>query len=380
MESRASPRFTPTRGLRQGDPLSPFLFLLCVEGMSGMLRVAPSISHLFFVDDSIMFVRVACLQSTKIRTILQVFGAESGQQVNFTKSELSFSKNVDRSKRQSIQQILGVWEVDKHSKYLGLPTIIGRSKKFWNESEGGLRGGRKRVGKEVLIKSIEHAIPTYTMVFIFLRRLCAPKGKGEMVFRDMNLFNIAIIARQSWRLIQCPNSLIAHLLKTKYHLTRTLVAEIGPCPSFTWQSIMKTKYHPHLDLLVAEIGPCPSFTWQSIMTGINALGLGLMDKWILRPRSFTPTRNGADVDLSIRVHNRCYEVKVHGVFNSCDVDMILKIPLGEEAALDEWRWFYINDGVFSVQSAYHMLFERQWVENNAEMEGSSSSRRDMERL
>ena len=87
---------TPTRGLRQGDPLSPYLFLLCAEGLLALLQKAsermeikgmaasvrgPWISHLFFTDDSLIFYKSTEKEGAEIQRILQVYESSSGQQL-----------------------------------------------------------------------------------------------------------------------------------------------------------------------------------------------------------------------------------------------------------------------------------------------------------
>ena len=135
---------TPARGLRQGDPISPYLFLLCADAFSTLLskaaiekkihgakicRGAPSVSHLFFADDSILFTKASVQECSVVADIISKYERASGQKVNLSKTEVVFSRCVDADRRNAIVSILGVQEVDRQEKYLGLPTIIGRSKK-----------------------------------------------------------------------------------------------------------------------------------------------------------------------------------------------------------------------------------------------------------
>ena len=102
--------FVPTRGLRQGDPLSPYLFLICAEGLSSALaqkeevcgiegvrvcRNAPSVSHLLFADDSLILMKADMINATLLRQVLDDYCASSGQLVSEGKCSIFFSPNVE---------------------------------------------------------------------------------------------------------------------------------------------------------------------------------------------------------------------------------------------------------------------------------------------
>lgn len=186
---------TPSRGLRQGDHISPYLFLLCADSFSTLIskaalekkihgaricRGAPRVSHLFFADDSILFTKASVQEYSMVADIISKYERASGQNVNLSKTEVVFSRDVDVDCRNPVVGVLGVEEVDKQEKYLGLPTVIGRSKKvtfacikerIWKKLQGWKEKLLSRPGKEILIKSVAQAIPTY-MMSVF----CLPSG------------------------------------------------------------------------------------------------------------------------------------------------------------------------------------------------------------
>ncbi|XP_019199913.1 PREDICTED: uncharacterized protein LOC109193526 [Ipomoea nil] len=138
--SRSDP-IIPTRGLRQGDPLSPYLFIICAEGLSLLLqqanraglihgcrvaRGAPQISHLFFADDSLLFFKANVEEANEIKKCLTVYEDLSGQVVNYHKSSICYSRNTSNVDRESVAQVLGVEQAPNFGKYLGLPSFAWR--------------------------------------------------------------------------------------------------------------------------------------------------------------------------------------------------------------------------------------------------------------
>ncbi|XP_058783087.1 uncharacterized protein LOC131657739 [Vicia villosa] len=135
-------------------------------------RKAPTISHLFFADDSLIFSRANENEADIILKILEKYQRASGQMVNGDKSEVSFSSNLSTELKESIRNKLGFRAVGSHTKYLGLPFVFGRSKKevfsmvvdrVWKKVKGWKESFLSKAGKEVLIKAVAQAIPTYVM-------------------------------------------------------------------------------------------------------------------------------------------------------------------------------------------------------------------------
>uniref|UniRef100_A0A803QRE0 Reverse transcriptase domain-containing protein n=1 Tax=Cannabis sativa TaxID=3483 RepID=A0A803QRE0_CANSA len=180
-------KFEPQRGLRQGDPLSPFLFLLCHDVLSKLIlrqqirgqihgisisRTAPAISHLMFANDTILFARANGRMATNILECIHKYESWSGQQCSLVKSSVLFSENVVSAHKNDILNILNVKECDGQEKHLGNPFVFKRKKReeylyFKDKVLKRIEGWKSKLlsfaGRTTLVKSVALSIPLYAM-------------------------------------------------------------------------------------------------------------------------------------------------------------------------------------------------------------------------
>eukprot|EP00253_Pinus_taeda_P016400 PITA_16400 len=191
--------FRPSRGIRQGDPLSPFLFVILMEGLSRFItkkkdegqirglqpiRSCPATTHQQFVDDTMLHGTPTIKEATAYKNILHLFSKASGMEINFSKSTIFFF-NTHIAVQSHLSRLLGFRIGSLPSRYLGAPlTLKPWQKVHWEKilanKERRCKHWTNRalnfVGRLVLTKAILQAIPQY-----MLSILPAPKGVLDQI-------------------------------------------------------------------------------------------------------------------------------------------------------------------------------------------------------
>ncbi|GAU20604.1 hypothetical protein TSUD_33400 [Trifolium subterraneum] len=138
------PQFKPTHGLRQGEPLSPYLFIICMEKLSiainnvvtqknwdpiNLTKQGPSLSHLLFADDVLLFTKAKNSQINFITELFERFSHASGLKINLSKSRVFYSSGTTQDKIHRLASLSGIQNTLSLEKYLGFPILRGRAKK-----------------------------------------------------------------------------------------------------------------------------------------------------------------------------------------------------------------------------------------------------------
>lgn len=179
--------FCPSRGIRQGDPISPYLFLICMEFLSALIedevqkgewkgirisRNSRSISHLLFADDILLFGDTDERTVLAIQRVLKVFCEASGQRVSVQKSKLIFSKNTPQVVRDRVQGALNIPMSESLGTYLGVPMDVTHTRassynflidKFKQKLTSWQGRYLSSMGRVTLINSVLNSLPTHVM-------------------------------------------------------------------------------------------------------------------------------------------------------------------------------------------------------------------------
>lgn len=398
----AQGRVLPQRGIRQGDPLSPYIFILCREVLSGLCKNAqdngllsgirvsrgsPSLNHLLFADDTMFFCKTNHQSCVTLVLILQKYKEASGQMINTQKSSISFSAKTPTDIRKRVKETLGIEKDGGQGKYLGLPESFGRKKKdlftiivdrIRQKAVSYSARFLSSAGKLTMLKSVLSAIPTYSMsgfklpaslckriqsaltrfwwdskpgkkkmCWLSWEKLTRAKKNGGLGFREIQSYNDAFLAKLSWRILTNPSSLFARVLQGKYCKDHHfLKVPLSSSTSHGWRGIVIGR-----DLLVKQLGKAigdgqSTSLWNEPWLSLN------------QPTQPTgpPTLLNKDLTVSSLLSNsggdwnkkKIEEILPH------HASTILSIRPSRRGAQDSFIWLPTKSGAYSVKTGYHI--------------------------
>lgn len=355
---------------------------------------APAVTHLLFADDSFLFFKANETEAQNVKYLLNLYEQESGQAVNFQKSGIFFSSNVRRDKQSQIANIMGVHNDLREGRYLGLPSLIGRSRKkvfnfvkerVWKKIQGWSNCKVSKAGKLVLLKNVAQSIPSHCMSCFLLPKslsleiermfngfwwksgksdskgirwlswenMCMAKDKGGLGFRSLQGYNMALIGKLIWQFMTKPDSLVARIYKARYYPNNhVLEAQKSGDASFIWSGICEVKEELR-----------QGFKW--VLGDGKSIKI-FTDQWLRGKNDYRVENHHINSSRDDKVADyfrpdiKQWDVtKIQQTFHTIDVDCILNTRVPYNQIPDRIAWMHTKDGSYTAKSGYHFWADRK---------------------
>ncbi|XP_057248334.1 uncharacterized protein LOC130590283 [Beta vulgaris subsp. vulgaris] len=395
--------FVPQRGIRQGDPLSPYIFILCAEILARQLQHASlmgsrslgvtlghsgvRIPFLTFADDTMIFAKASEESCITIKAILDKYCNMSGQLINFHKSAFQCTQNVSDNVSAKFAEILQMDESFSLGKYLGCPIIDSKvtnatfadiQEKVCSQLTKWKANSLSQAGRTILVQSNLATKANYQMQSFSLPpailssldkcyrnffwnkasdakspnligwdKICSPKKFGGLGLRKAKANNNALQFKLLWKILESPDNL--------------------------WVQLVTRKYLKDVDLFNYKVKANVSWQWRRLMRLRSSFKKGLrwivgngdqisfwFDNWIfstnLAEKCLVP-RGSEALKVSFFINqDGHWNVDLLRQYVPADIaSLIANYYLPSNVCRDKRIWGPTPDGIYSVKSGVELL-------------------------
>ncbi|GKV23016.1 hypothetical protein SLEP1_g32806 [Rubroshorea leprosula] len=391
-------QFLAGKGIRQGDPLSPFLFLIVAESLNGLMFTAVEkelfkgvtigngatmVSHLQFADDTIFFGEASEDNIRVVKSIMRVFEMASGLKINFGKSQL-LGVEVDDDWKTRMACILCCKEGKFPFKYLGVP--VGGNHRRIAMWQPLLRSFRKKLsswkgkhlsigGRIMLINSVLSSLPVFLMSIFKI-----PSEWGGLGVKDMRRFNLALMGKWWGRLASKDEGLWRRVIEGKYSEGRgnwmDWARDDRGMGSLWWRDVcnLNNRDSENVGWLVDGFrlrigeGKGVSFWWDE-WCGEGCLANIFPRLYLLSTGKDKECYQMGNIQEDTWKWNFSWRrtlfkwekedsMKLQGILDN------VKITPGRP---DKWQWIHSSDGLYSTKMAYWKLTKERTGSKEAKM-------------
>ncbi|KAJ4771347.1 RNA-directed DNA polymerase (reverse transcriptase)-related family protein [Rhynchospora pubera] len=394
----------PTQGLRQGCPMSPYIFIISMEILSRLLqqelhvgrlegvrvaRTSPSLTHAIYADDLVIMGDTRPEEIHILSGILHNFAIASGLHINPQKSKLWFSRGCPQEIITQVQTDWGADRVQGEERYLGIMldekgdskrTAIRLLDKLRAKLSGWKSHMLSHAGRLVLIKSVLMSIPVYAMSFQMLpkgviqemnkllakffwgkvgqdrymsfiawRKVCQPSERGGLGIKDLQCFGESLFMKIVWSLMAEEDKLWVKLCKAKYYPTVGYwrAKNNGGC-SKMWGQVIKMK-HLFQDQVFWQLGDGEKVT---------ALSQPWFPSWTVQAHA-TPTERIRKVSSLLQQNTGQWDLnELQHFFQPHQIQEITSLinrPDTQKRKSDRLIWSRTKSGNYSVKEGYKWL-------------------------